>query len=34
MKTLVVVEHNNDSVKQSTYSTVTAASKISEEVCA
>ena len=34
MKTLVVVEHNNDSVKQTTYSTVTAASKISEEVFA
>ena len=34
MKTLVIVEHNNDSIKQTTYSTVTAASKISEEVYA
>ena len=34
MKTLVIVEHNNDSIKQTTYSTVTAASKISEEVFA
>ena len=34
MKTLVIVEHNNDSIKPTTYSTVTAASKISEEVYA
>ena len=34
MKTLVIVEHNNDSIKQTTYSTITAASKISEEVYA
>ena len=34
MKTLVIVEHNNESIKQTTYSTVTAASKISEEVYA
>ena len=34
MKTLVVVEHNNASIKQTTDSTVTAASKISEEVFA
>ena len=34
MKTLVIVEHNNDSIKQTTYSTVTAASKISEEAFA
>jgi len=32
MKTLVIVEHNNDSIKQTTYSTVTAASKISDDV--
>ena len=34
MKTLVIVEHNNDSIKQTTYSTITAASKISEDVYA
>ncbi len=34
MKTLVIVEHNNDSIKQTTYSTITAASKISKEVYA
>ena len=34
MKTLIIVEHNNHSIKQTTYSTVTAASKISEEVYA
>ena len=34
MKTLVIVEHNNDSIKQTTYSTITAASKISDEVYA
>ena len=33
MKTLIIVEHNNDSVKPSTYSTITAASKISENRC-
>ena len=33
-ETLVIVEHNNDSIKQTTYSTVTAASKISEDVYA
>ena len=27
MKTLVIVEHNNVSIKQTTYSTITAASK-------
>ena len=32
MKTLVIVEHNNDSIKQTTYSTITAASKISGDV--
>ena len=34
MKTLVIVEHNNDSIKQTTFSTITAASQISEEVYA
>ena len=34
MKTLVIVEHNNDSIKPTTYSTITAASKISKEVYA
>ena len=32
MKTLIIVEHNNDSVKPSTYSTITAASKISDKI--
>ena len=32
MKTLVIVEHNNDSIKQTTFSTITAASKISGDV--
>ena len=31
MKSLIIVEHNNNSIKQSTYSTITAASKISSE---
>ena len=34
MKTLVIVEHNNESIKQTTYSTITAASKISDEAYA
>ena len=34
MKTLVIVEHNNESIKQTTYSTITAASKISDETYA
>ena len=32
MKILIIVEHNNDSVKPSTYSTITAASKISDKI--
>ena len=32
MKILIIVEHNNDSVKPSTYSTITAASKISDNI--
>ena len=32
MKTLIIVEHNNDSVKPSTYSTITAATKISDKI--
>lgn len=32
MKTLIIVEHNNDSVKPSTYSTITAASKLSDKI--
>ena len=32
MKTLIIVEHNNDSVKPSTFSTITAASKISDKI--
>jgi electron transfer flavoprotein alpha subunit len=32
MKTLVVVEHDNSSIKQSSLSTITAASKIGEDV--
>ena len=32
MKILIIVEHNNNSVKPSTYSTITAASKISNEI--
>jgi len=32
MKILIIVEHNNDSVKPSTYSTITAASKISNKI--
>ena len=31
MKSLIIVEHNNNSIKQSTYSTITASSKISNE---
>ena len=34
MKTLVIVEHNNESIKQTTFSTITAASKISDEAYA
>ena len=32
MKTLVIVEHDNKSIKQSTFSTITAASKIGDDV--
>ena len=32
MKILIIVEHNNDSVKPSTFSTITAASKISDKI--
>ena len=31
MKSLIIVEHNNNSIKQSTYSSITASSKISSE---
>ena len=34
MKNLVIVEHDNKTIKPSTYSTITAASKISQEVYA
>ena len=32
MKSLVIVEHNNNSIKPSTFSTITAASQICEDV--
>ena len=32
MKILIIVEHNNNSIKPSTYSTITAASKISDKI--
>ena len=31
MKSLIIVEHDNNSIKQSTFSTITAASKISDD---
>ena len=34
MKNLVIVEHDNKTIKPSTYSTITAASKISQDVYA
>ena len=34
MKNLVIVEHDNKTIKPSTYSTITAALKISQEVYA
>ncbi len=32
MKSLVIVEHNNNSIKPSTFSTITAASQICEDI--